>query len=83
MNSKKEKTVTIFVNQDENEVEKERISYDQIVAFFIKDGGAQSNEYLVKYSRGHSENVSGTLTPGQKVMVQDGMRFRVSGTGES
>jgi len=29
------------------------------------------------------ENVSGTLAPGHEVVVKDGMRFRVSGTGES
>lgn len=77
------KTVTIVVNQDEHQVEKEKISYDEVVAFYLQDGGAASTEYLVKYSRGHSDNVSGTLAPGEKVMVQDGMRFRVSGTGES
>jgi len=83
MHGKAEKTVTIFVNQDEHVVDKEKISYEEVVALYVKDGGAQSNQYLVKYSRGHSDNVSGTLAPEQKVMVQDGMRFRVSGTGES
>ncbi|MDY0885381.1 multiubiquitin domain-containing protein [Dongia soli] len=83
MSGKPEKTVEIFVNQDEHEVGKEKIFYDEVVAFYLQDGGATSTEYLIKYSRGHSDNVSGTLAPGQKVMVQDGMRFRVSGTGES
>lgn len=77
------KTVTIVVNQDEHQVEKEKISYEEVVAFYLQDGGAASTEYLIKYSRGRSDNVSGTLAPGEKVMVQDGMRFRVSGTGES
>lgn len=81
MSSKK--IVTIVVNQDEHQVEKERISYDEVVAFYLQDGGAASSEYLIKYSRGQSDNVSGTLAPGEKVKVQDGMRFRVSGTGES
>lgn len=83
MNSKKEKTVSIFVNQDEHTVDKKKISYSEIVAFYTQDGGAPSTEYLVKYSHGHSDNVSGTLTPEKEVMVQDGMGFRVSGTGES
>jgi hypothetical protein len=77
------KSVTIVVNQDEHTVLKEKISYDEVVALYLQDGGASSNEYLIKYSRGHSDNVSGTLAPGNEVMVQDGMRFRVSGTGES
>lgn len=79
----KSKTVTITVNQDNHEVAKEKISYEEVVAFYLSDGGAGSNEYLVKYSHGHSHNVSGTLAPGNEVMVKDGMRFRVSGTGES
>lgn len=83
MAGKPEKTVTITVNQDDHEVAKEKISYDEVVAFYLSDGGAGSTEYLIKYSRGHSDNVSGTLAPGNKVMVKNGMRFRVSGTGES
>jgi hypothetical protein len=83
MTSKPPKTVTILVNQDEHPVAKEKISYDEVVALYLGDGGAASSEYLIKYSRGHSDNVSGTLAPGNEVMVQDGMRFRVSGTGES
>lgn len=83
MSGKPEKTVTIVVNQDEYSVTKEKISYDEVVALYLKDGGTSSTEYLIKYSRGHSDNISGTLSPGQEVMVKDGMRFRVSGTGES
>lgn len=83
MAGKPEKIVTIIVNQDNHQVAKERISYDEIVALYLSDGGTASNEYLIKYSRGHSDNVSGTLAPGNEVMVKDGMRFRVSGTGES
>lgn len=83
MAGKPEKIVTIVVNQDNHQVAKEKISYDEIVAFYLGDGGTGSTEYLVKYSRGHSNNSSGTLAPGNEVMVQDGMRFRVSGTGES
>lgn len=79
----KPKTVAILVNQDEHQVAKDKISYEEVVALYLQDGGAPSNQYLIKYSRGHSSNVSGTLAPGNKVMVQDGMRFRVSGTGES
>jgi hypothetical protein len=83
MAKKPDKTVTIVVNQDEHVVTKEKISYDDVVALYVQDGGAASNQYLIKYSRGHSANISGTLAPGQEVMVQDGMRFRISGTGES
>jgi Multiubiquitin len=77
------KLVTVFVNQDEHTVPKEKISYDEVVALYLQKGGAASTEYLIKYSRGHSANITGTLAPGQEVMVKDGMRFRISGTGES
>lgn len=83
MPEKPKKTVTIIVNQDDHEVVKAKISYDEVVALYLQDGGTASTEYLIKYSRGHSTNISGTLAPGQEVMVKDGMRFRVSGTGES
>ncbi|MBR2535756.1 MAG: multiubiquitin domain-containing protein [Hyphomicrobium sp.] len=79
----KDKTVTITVNQDNHEVAKEKISYEEVVALYLSDGRAGSTEYLIKYSHGHSNNVSGTFAPGNYVVVKDGMRFRVSGTGES
>ena len=80
---KPKKTVTITVNQDDHEVAKEKVAYGEIVSLYLSDGGAVSTEYLIKYSRGHSNNITGTLAPGNEVMVKDGMRFRVSGTGES
>ena len=60
-----------------------KISYDEVVALYLSDGATTSNEYLIKYSHGPSQNPSGTLAPGNSVRVKDGMRFRVSGTGES
>lgn len=83
MSNKAEKTYTIFVNESSHVVSEEKISYGEVVSLYTNDGGAPSTEYLIKYSHGHSDNLSGTLTPGQKVRVQDGMRFRVTGTGES
>jgi hypothetical protein len=74
---------SIFVNTDDHVVEEKHISYAQVVDLYLGSGGKPSNEYLVKYSHGPAENPSGTLAPGQKVAVKDGMRFRVAGTGES
>ena len=78
-----QEAIAILVNQDEHEVDDEDISYIQVVSLYLGSGGKPSNEYLVKYSHGPVENPSGTLAPGQKVQVKDGMRFRVAGTGES
>lgn len=73
----------IRVNGDEHDVHETEIAYIQVVDLYLGSGGKPSNEYLVKYSHGPAENLSGTLPPGQKVIVKDGMRFRVAGTGES
>jgi hypothetical protein len=78
-----QKVLSIFVNTDEHDVEKKEISYARVVELYLGSGGKPSNEYLVKYSHGPAENPSGTLAPGEKVKVKDGMRFRVAGTGES
>lgn len=73
----------ILVNGDDHVIDTTEISYARVVDLYVGSGGKPSNEYLVKYSHGPNENPSGTLTPGQKVKVKDGMRFRVAGTGES
>lgn len=78
-----QKVFDIIVNGEGHELLTRDVTYARIVELYIGDGGAPSNEYLVKYSRGPAENPSGTLAPGQKVRVKDGMRFRVAGTGES
>ncbi len=78
-----QQVLSIFVNSDEHDINEKEISYAQVVDLFLGSGGKPSNEYLVKYSHGPAENPSGTLAPGRKVMVKDGMRFRVAGTGES
>jgi Multiubiquitin len=82
MSDDKEK-FQIYVNQDEHEINTRKISYERVVELYLGEGGKPSKEYLVKYSHGPSENPKGTLTPGQEVEVKDGMRFRVSGAGES
>jgi hypothetical protein len=78
-----QKAFDILVNGDDHEIDTNEITYARVVDLYLGSGGKPSNEYLVKYSHGPVENRSGTLAPGQKVEVKDGMRFRVAGTGES
>ncbi len=78
-----QKVFDILVNGDDHEIDTNHITYARVVDLYLGQGGQPSNEYLVKYSHGPVENPSGTLAPGQKVKVKDGMRFRVAGTGES
>ena len=73
----------ILVNGDDHEIDTKDITYARVVDLYLGSGGKPSTEYLVKFSHGPVENPSGTLAPGQKVKVKDGMRFRVAGTGES
>lgn len=77
------KNVTINVNTVDYEVPHEKLSYNSIIDFAFPGGSASGAIYIVKYSRGVSENEAGTLRPNDEVMVKDGMRFRVSPTGES
>ena len=77
------KTVTITVNTTDHVVPHMKIGYVQIVDFEYGEGASQGAAYIVKYSRGASENVSGILPTDGEVMVKDGMLFRVSPTGES
>jgi len=78
-----QKMFVIIVNGDDHEIDTKEITYARVVDLYIGSGGKPSNEYLVKYSHGPTKNSSGTLAPGQKVKVEDGIRFRVAGTGES
>lgn len=78
-----QKVFNILVNGDEHEVDTKQITYARVVDLYVGSGGKPSNEYLIKYSHGPVANPSGTLAPGEKVKVKDGMRFRVAGTGES
>jgi hypothetical protein len=82
MNAEKKK-MNIFVNEDRHEIETHTITYERVVDLYLGEGKPPSKQYVIKYSHGPSENPSGTLAPGEEVKIKDGMRFRVSGTGES
>ena len=81
---KTKKLVQIYVNGDSHDVEKDEISYEEIVTFAFPDY-AQHPEitYSVKYKRGHGNKPEGILLPGQSVKVKDEMRFDVTPTGQS
>jgi hypothetical protein len=81
--SEKHKLVTISVNSVDHQVPHERISYEAIVELAFPGASTSGAIYIVKYSRGSSDHETGTLLQGSDVMVKDGMRFRVSPTGES
>lgn len=76
-----DKTVTITVNTVEHTVPHDKISYGTLIGLAFP--GATGSGYIVKFYRGNSDNLTGTLAPGAEVMVKDGMDFRITGTGES
>lgn len=81
--TRKPKVPSIWVNETKHKFDRPKIAYDEVVALYLGAGNAQAAEYLVKYSKGPPENIKGTLAPGAQVVIKNGMRFRVSGTGES
>lgn len=78
------KLVTIVVNGTPHQVEKDDISYAEVVTLEVPDY-AQHPEitYSVTYKNGQGNKPEGILSPGGSVKVKDGMIFNVSETGQS
>jgi hypothetical protein len=73
------KTVAIFVNTDEHQVEHGKLTFQQVVKLAYPDKAADPNIlFKVSYrlGRGHSELK--TLADGGDVEAQEGMIFNVS-----
>jgi len=77
------KLVTIIVNTREHQVEKDEITFDEVVALGLNPVPSGPNVLItVTYHRGQG-NKSGDLLPGQSVKVKDGMVFDVTSTDQS
>jgi hypothetical protein len=72
---------TIIVNARKKTVTSEELTFEQTVALAF-DPVPPNSIFTVTYSGGvhHQE---GTLKPGQKVEIKDGMEFNVTETGQS
>ena len=80
----KKKKVTIIINGTPEEVEKDDMTYAEIVTLAYPDYPQHpERNYSVKYVRGHGNKPEGILTNGGTVKVKDGMEFTVSPTGQS
>lgn len=83
-NEKKEKKIIIYVNGEEKEVNKEKISYeDVIILTFGSYDDSEGVTYTVTYYKGQSHHPNGVLVEGQSVMVKKGMRINVTKTNRS
>lgn len=77
---KRSRLVTIYVNTVPHRVEKDEISFEEVVALAFPEPPAGGNlGFTVLYQRGHG-NKEGTLVAGQSVKVKDGMIFDVTPT---
>jgi hypothetical protein len=76
------KSVTIIVNGRENTVEKDDMTFEEIVALAQLPSGPNIT-YTVTYRRGPDPRPDGTLVEGQSVKVKDGMIFNVTATDRS
>lgn len=78
------KTVTIVVNGREKEVEKDELSFEEVVALAFGPPAAGDNIiYTVTYKRGQGNKPEGTLVEGDTVKVKDGMVFNATRTDKS
>lgn len=73
----------VYVMRDSHTIDTHTISYERVVELYLGQGGPTLPQYVIRYSHGPAANPDGLLPPGEQVKVKDGMRFRVSGTGES
>ena len=84
MKNGKKKTVTIIINGREFEVEKKKISFEEVVSLSFEEYSPNENTaYTVSYSKGEDKKPKGQIVAGDNVMVKEGMIFNVSRTNKS
>ncbi|MBN1184221.1 MAG: multiubiquitin domain-containing protein [Bacteroidales bacterium] len=78
------KDVTIIINGTPHDIEKDEISYNEVVTLGFPDFPQHPERtYSVTYQRGHGNKPEGILSPGGTVKVKDQMIFYVKHTGQS
>jgi hypothetical protein len=78
------KKVTIIINGSQFNVEKDDISYDEVVTLAFPDFPQHPERtYSVTYERGQGNKPAGILSPGGSVKVKNEMIFYVKHTGQS
>jgi hypothetical protein len=79
MSDSHEKEITIIVNGRPKKVNQTAISFGEVVALAFNPVPANAF-FTVTYSHG---NQGGSLTAGNSVPIQNGMKFDVTETGQS
>jgi len=81
---KHHKEITIVINGTSKTVEKDRLTFDEVIALaFENPPTGEGVQFTVQYSRGHSDKPKGTLVEGQSVKLKEGMEFDVTPTNRS
>ncbi len=75
-----EKTYDIVINGQQETISDHHLTYEQVVRLAFP-GGPFDILYSVSYANPHGHD--GTLAPGQKTVVKDGMSFNVIKTNRS
>ena len=84
MDNKKPKTVNIIVNGRDKVVEKEKITFEEVIILALGSYDPNPNiEYTVSYSKGNQHKPKGIMEKGESVMVKEGMIFNVTKTDKS
>jgi hypothetical protein len=82
IDTKQKKIVLVTINSREYELEKEEITFDEVVDLAFPNGSTADRQYRVSY-RNARGNKKGTLAEGQSVELKDGMAFNVDFTNRS
>lgn len=75
--------ITIYVNGTPYEVDKGRISYEQLIALIKAPPLPEGQRYAVQFSKGHNDKPTGTLIEGESVEVKKDMEFDVTPANRS
>lgn len=77
-------SVTIYVNTKPKTVEKDEITFEEIVKLAYDNPPSGPNwVFTVTYHRGQGNKPEGSLRQGESVKVKDGMVFDVTATDKS
>ena len=80
----KDKEITVVVNGTQKTVDKDDISFDEIVRLAFDNPPYGSNTlFTITYRRGHGNKPEGILAEGESVKTKEGMVFDVTATDKS
>ena len=82
-NTQEKTNVTIVINGREHEVEKDEITYAEVVTLAFNNPPNDTTIFVVTYRRGQGNKPEGTLVEGGSVKVKKGMIFNVTPTNRA